>query len=507
MKASTGALLPTLVGVADTRAPLHRQVYARVRGAILDGAFAPGHRLPSTRTLAADLGLSRITVESAFTQLRAEGFVVRRVGSGSYVADVIPEHARPPRRLERSARAASPTTKSRVRATLSDRGRTILHSALAPEPIGVRVFQPCMPALDAFPQATWARLLARRARRHGTALLAYGEAAGHRPLREAIAAYLASSRGVRCTWEQVVVLSGAQQGIELAARLLLDPGDEAWLEEPGYLGARGALRTAGATVVPVPVDDEGIDVAEGIRLAPRARLAYVTPSHQYPLGVTMSLSRRLALLAWAERADAWIVEDDYDAEFRYSGRPIAAVQGLAASDRVLYVGTFNKVMFPSLRLAYLVAPPDLVDAVVAARALVDGHPPVHVQAALTDFVCEGHFGAHVRRMRALYEERRDALTGSLVAQLDGVLRVGPSDAGMHVAARLMRPVDDEGVVAAAAAAGLGVGALSRQYLRRNAVDGLLLGFTGSPPDQLRRGVRTLAGLLRARSTHPPIFRC
>jgi GntR family transcriptional regulator/MocR family aminotransferase len=355
-----------------------------------------------------------------------------------------------------------------------------------------------MPALDEFPKAVWTRLLSRSVRRHGASLLAYGDAAGHRPLREAIAVYLASARGVRCTWEQVVVLSGAQQGIELAARILIDPGDQVWHEEPGYLGARGAFRTAGATLVPVRVDDEGLDVAAGIATAPSARLAYVTPSHQYPLGVTMSLARRLSLLAWAERTGAWSIEDDYDSEFRYSGRPIAAVQGLDESARVVYVGTFNKVMFPSLRLAYLVAPPGVVDAIVAARALSDGHPPLHVQAALTDFVAEGHFGAHVRRMRTLYGERRDVLMEALEAQLGGSVTLGPTDAGMHAVAHLDGRYDDLALVARAAEAGFGVGALSRQYLRRLPPAGLLLGFTGSPPNELRCGVRSLAGLLSAR---------
>jgi GntR family transcriptional regulator/MocR family aminotransferase len=355
-----------------------------------------------------------------------------------------------------------------------------------------------MPALDAFPQAVWTRLLARSVRRHGPTLLAYGDAAGYRPLREAIAAYLASARGVRCSWEQVVVLSGAQQGIELATRILIDPGDQVWHEEPGYLGARGAFRTSGASLVPVRVDDEGLDVGAGIAAAPSARLAYVTPSHQYPLGVTMSLARRLSLLAWAERSGAWIIEDDYDSEFRYSGRPIAAVQGLDEHARVVYVGTFNKVMFPSLRLAYVVAPPDIVNAIVAARALSDGHPPLHVQAALTDFLAEGHFGAHVRRMRTLYQERRDVLVETLGAQLGGSVSLGPTDAGMHVVAHLDGRHDDLVLASRAAEAGFGAAALSRQYLRRHPPAGLLLGFTGSPPDELRSGVRRLAGLLRAR---------
>jgi GntR family transcriptional regulator/MocR family aminotransferase len=499
MRLAAGPLIPPLQGLSDARAPLHRQVYARIRTSILQGTFGPGQRLPSTRTLATDLGMSRITVESAFSQLSAEGYLVRRVGAGTFVADVLPGVS-PPRRARGAAvRPASRFAREPVGSGLSARGRAITRSALDPEPVGVRVLQPCMPALDQFPHATWARLVSRRARTRGTALLSYGAAAGYRPLREAIADYLASSRGVQCRWDQVVILAGAQQGIELAARLLIDPGDEVWHEEPGYLGARGAFLTAGARVVPIPVDDDGLDVAAGIAAAPHARLAYVTPSHQYPTGATMSLARRLALLAWAERANGWIVEDDYDSEFRYTGRPIASVQGLDGCGRVLYLGSLNKVMFPSLRLAYLVAPPHLVDGVVAARALSDGHPPVLAQAAMTDFIADGHFGAHLRQMRALYQERRDVLLRALEQHVGARLIVGASDAGMHVATVLDRG-DDATLVAAGDALGLGAGSLSRQYLAAPARQGLLLGFTGSPPEELRRGVRALGGLLRPRAS-------
>ena len=364
-----------------------------------------------------------------------------------------------------------------------------------PEPQQSRALVPCLPALDAFPHATWARFTARRARRGGPDLLCYGDAAGWRPLREAIAAYLGTARAVRCSWEQVVVLSSTQQALSLAARLLLDPGDAVWLEEPGYLGARAAFLAAGARIVPVPVDDEGLDVDAGRAAAPSARLAYVTPSHQYPLGVTMSLARRLALLPWAQRAGAWIVEDDYDSEYRYAGRPIAAVQGLDRSGRVPYVGTFNKALFPSLRLAYLVTPPDLADAAVAARAISDGHPPLLAQSTLADFMGEGHFGAHLRRMRALYQERRDALLAAMAVHTSSRLRVGPADTGMHVTARLPAGVDHLALVARAVARGLEPRALSRHYLDPSVQPGLVLGYSGVLPAELARAARTLGELL------------
>ncbi|MEO8562496.1 MAG: PLP-dependent aminotransferase family protein [bacterium] len=499
MKRKTGVLLTSPHGTPHAGAPLHRQVYSRIRSSILDGGIGPGERLPSTRTLAADLGMSRITVESAFSQLCSEGYLVRRVGAGSYVADVLPTLMASSRRGPARASAQAGARRTRGSGALSARGQAIARAALDAEPVGVRPFQPCMPALDVFPQATWARLLSRRARR-GSELLAYGEQAGYRPLRQAVAAYLNASRGVRCGWEQIIILSGAQQGVDLSARLLLDAGDHVWHEEPGYLGARSAFLAAGAHIVPVPVDTDGLDVEAGIAASPHARLAYVTPSHQFPLGHTMSLARRLALLAWADRANAWIIEDDYDSEFRYVGRPIAATQGLDASGRVIYIGTFNKVMFPSLRLAYLVAPPDLVDGFIAARALGDGHPPVLAQAALTDFIEHGHFGAHVRQMRALYHERRDVLVDALQTRLGPALRLGPVDAGMHCVATHPAIRDDGAIVEAADAAGLSVDRLSRHYLGRRATRGLLLGFTASPPDVLRRAVRTLAGLLDSRRT-------
>ncbi|MFL5581564.1 MAG: PLP-dependent aminotransferase family protein, partial [Gemmatimonadaceae bacterium] len=300
---------------------------------------------------------------------------------------------------------------------------------------------------------------------------------------------------VRCEWRQVVVLTSTQQAMDLVARLALDPGDAAWIEDPGYLGARAALRAAGAHAVPVPVDGEGLDVSAGEALAPRARLAYVTPSHQYPLGATLSLARRLQLLNWAGRAGAWILEDDYDSEFRFAGRPLAAVQGLDTEGRVLYAGTFNKVMFPSLRLAYLVVPPALVDAFVAARALSDGCPPALTQAALADFIEQGHFAAHVRRMRAIYQERRDALRESAERHLAGRLTVEATDTGMHAVGWLAPDANDVAVSNRAATLDLDVPPLSKYYLGPTRRPGLLLSYAVAAPGAIRRGVRRLAEIL------------
>jgi GntR family transcriptional regulator/MocR family aminotransferase len=325
-------------------------------------------------------------------------------------------------------------------------------------------------------------------------LLDYGESAGYRPLREAIAAHVRTARAVRCDAGQVVIVSGTQQAVDLCARLLLDPGDAVWVEDPGHIGTRSALMGAGARVIPVSVDAEGLEVEDGIRRHAAARLCCVTPSHQYPLGATLSLPRRLALLDWARENDARIIEDDYDSEFRYTGRPLGSLQGQDNDGRVIYVGTFSKALFPSLRLGYLVAPPDLVDAFVTARALADGHSPLLTQAVLTDFFTEGHFARHVRRMRAVYAERQDALLRAARRELREELEVAPSATGLHLVGWLPRGVDDRAASAAAAGCGVETPPLSAYRVRPSRRGGLLLGYGGVSPRQIRDGVRALAGI-------------
>ncbi|RKH32867.1 PLP-dependent aminotransferase family protein [Corallococcus sicarius] len=488
-KRAAGVSLPFLQPETGGGEPLHRQLYERLKQAILSGALAPRSRLPSTRTLAHELGVSRGTVEGAFTQLDAEGFLERRVGSGSVVA--LPEHARLPR-----STTAAPVRRSGTlaRPGLSRRGQRLARAVLPPEPRDVQPFTPCLPALDLFPTHLWGRALAKHARHLGPGLMTAGESAGFQPLREAIAAHLGTARGVRCGWRQVLVLSSTQQALDLCARLLLDEGERVWLEEPGYLGARAAFESAGARVCPVPVDAEGLRVDVGTARAPKARLAYVTPSHQYPLGVTLSLPRRLALLEWARAARAWIVEDDYDSEFRYATRPLAAIQGLDVAGRVLYAGTFNKVMFPSLRLAFLVVPDALVEPFTAARAATDGHAPLLSQAAMAHFMEAGHYAAHLRQMRLAYAERRDALLDALRREAEGWLRPGAAEAGMHVTAFLASGGRDADVVQRTDTKRLGARRLSPLYLGRGAEQGLVLGFSGASPAGLRAAVRTLSRL-------------
>ncbi|MFL6212079.1 MAG: PLP-dependent aminotransferase family protein [Pyrinomonadaceae bacterium] len=473
--------------------PLYRQLYDELRAAILHGQLRAGTRLPSTRELAAELSVSRNTVLNAFEQLLAEGYVEGQVGSGTYVSRALPDellHARaqdtrkpqPPRTGRTLARRAELYANAHVNVSL--------------HPTHTRPFRPGTPALDLFPHTLWARLLARRWRHPTRDLLGYTASAGYQPLREAIAAYLGATRAVRCDAAQVIVVAGSQQALDLVARLLVDEGDAVWLEEPGYMGARAAFTSTGARVVPVPVDEEGLDVVAGAKLAPEARLIYATPSHQYPLGVTMTLARRLALLEWANRAGAWVLEDDYDSEYRYAGRPLAALQGLDSEGRVIYLGTFSKVLFPALRLGYMVVPPDLIEVFTNARGLASRFSPTIEQAVLADFINEGHFARHIRRMRALYAERQAILLDTAARELPGLLELRPDPAGIHLVGRLPAGVDDTAAARAAAAHNIDVQPLSAFRLKRGGHGGLLLGYAAYDERQTRVGMRQLATALR-----------
>jgi len=352
-------------------------------------------------------------------------------------------------------------------------------------------FRVGVPALDHFPHGVWSRLLSRHARHVGADALVYGDTLGHAPLREAIAGYLATVRAVHADAGQILVTSGAQHGLQICAHALLDPGDRAWVEEPGYPGAHQALGTVGALPVLVPVDAEGLDVAAGIRRAPTARLAYVTPSHQFPLGATLSAARRIELLQWAARTGGWIVEDDYDSEYRYGSRPIAALQGLDTDARVIYVGTFSKVLFPALRLGYLVVPKDLLPAFRAARDALDTCSPMLPQRALHDFIREGHFARHIRRMRVLYAARRAALQAAIRQHLPDALQAMGAEAGMQLTALLPPEVDDVALSRRAAQAGVSVRPLSPCYRGEAKRSGLILGYGSVDEHAIEEGVRRL----------------
>jgi len=493
VKSSSSAPLPVIPLDPSSSIPLYRQVYEALRTTILTRKWAPGTRLPSTREMAQGLMISRNTIMNAYDQLLAEGYLEGLVGSGTYVTRSLPDdllyaRANPQRSLRLSEQGRS----------FSRRGTVITTTPVnaSPSPSKARPFWAGIPAVDAFPVQLWSRLIARHWNQSSRALLGYGDPAGYWPLREAIATYLETARAVQCSPEQIIITSGRQQAFDLAMRVLLDPGDAAWIEDPGYIGARAALIGAGARLIPVPVDNEGIDVAAGERECPDARLACVSPSHQCPLGVTMSLARRLALLEWARTAGAWILEDDYDSEYRYTGRPLSALQGLDQDGRVVYIGTFSKVMFPALRLGYLVVPPDKVNCYVTARALLSRFSPVIDQAALSDFIREGHFARHIRRMRALYRSRQEILIKALHRDLGGLVEVQPDEAGLHLVGWLPEGINAEAVSHRAANYGVDAQPLSAFCLRRKAPSGLLLGYAGYDERQIRRGVRQLALALR-----------
>lgn len=493
----TAQYLSTLMLDPALPAPLFRQLYDAVKTRILNGTISPGTQLPPTRELALLLRISRQTVLNAYSLLMAEGFLSGTVGKGTYISDSLPIAAR-------NAHALADAVPQPVPRPLSARGLRFVDSRSR---INVhdgkpKAFRIGMPGLDVFPFEIWARLEARRWRRPSFQL-GYTDAAGYGPLRTLLAAYLGATRGVHCAPEQILITSGSQQALFLIATLLLAPHDAAWVEDPGYRGTSGVLHATEARVCPVPVDREGLCVALGAQHYPDAKLVYVTPSHQYPLGVTMSLQRRLELLAWAEENKAWIVEDDYDSEYRYAGPPLASLQSLDKAGSVIYVGTLSKVLFPGLRLGYLVLPPPLVQAFNNGKAVLDRHTSIVPQIVLAEFIAEGHFGRHIKRTREAYAERRDGLLRALDAELADEFDRGPADAGMHLAVAFRREHEDLAVARAALEKGIEVRPLSQFYapqaeapLRDGTPSGLLLGFASVPVAESRLGVTILREVLR-----------
>ncbi len=449
---------------------------------MLEGRLAPGSRIPSSRTLAATLGVSRPTVVSALDQLAAEGFVETRIGSGTYVAQGLAQSA------------AHPTDAAPLRANvLSHRAQEII--GLSPLTFSrvqqSKAFHTGFPALDEFPMREWTEAAASAWRALSAVELDYPDPLGYRPLREAIAEHLAIVRGVKADPEQVMIVAGSQQALGLVAQAVADPGDEAWVEDPGYPGARRAFTAAGLAVRPIPVDAEGIDLAYAQSRHPQARLVHVTPSHQYPLGVKMSLARRLALVAWAEKRGTWILEDDYDSEFRYAGRPLAPLHAMVDSGRVIHVGTFSKVLFAGMRLGYMVVPPGLVEAFRTLRGFHDRGSPVLLQAALSMFMREGRYQKHIRHMRSLYVERRDTLLEMLAAEMGDLLQVVPPDAGLHLVARLPQGISDLDLASSAMDLGVHARPLSQMAELPQLGGALVLGFAGVTPEEMSEGARAL----------------
>ncbi|MFG0297634.1 MAG: PLP-dependent aminotransferase family protein [Maioricimonas sp. JB045] len=468
--------------------PLYRQLEQRLRDAILAGQLKPAERVPSTRRLAADLQVSRNTVSLAYAQLLSEGYLEAEVGSGTRVSRHLPDdllQASPAPRTAASA-AVGPRL-SRRGSSVAALGQWITLPGVPPRP-----FRPHVPALDLFPRHIWRRLSQRRLRRMPWYEWGQVPPLGYPPLREAIAEYLGISRGVRCTAEQVVIVAGAQQAIDFVARLLLDDGEAAWIEEPGYTPARHLFELAGVEVVPVPVDGDGLSVAAGEQLRADARLAYVTPSCQWPTGLTMSLPRRLELLEWARCQSAWILEDDYNGEYRYDGRPLPAIHGLADDGHVIYMGTFSKVMFPGLRLGYLVVPDQLREAFRAARWMADRHSPPFEQAILTDFINEGHFARHLRRMRTACAARQQALVDALDRHLGGAVEVVGRESGLQLLVHAGAGMDARRLTTAAQKAGVEFHPLSVYAAAEPEREGMILGFAAYPEEQIEQAVQDWA---------------
>ena len=462
-------------------APVIRQVYDQVRDAIHAGALAPGGRLPSSRDLAVRLGVARASVVAAYDQLLAEGYAQGRKGSGTYVSGDLSGV------IDLKSPAPPPVDTGAGEAALG----------FVPVAMGRQAFSNGRTLMDARALDAWSKSTRRALRTLDPLHFGYSEAAGDPRLRAAVADYLRAARGVVCGPDQILMTSGAQQATDLALRVLLTPGNAVWLEDPGYPPTWSAARAAGARGVAVPVDRSGLVVQAGIAAAPDARMAFVTPSHQFPLGVAMSMGRRLELVAWARDAGAWIVEDDYASEFRYAGAPLPALQGLDGGARVLYVGTLNKSIFPGLRLGYLVLPPELVDRFAAARRLVDRQPPTLTQAIAADFLESGQFAAHIRRRRLAYKGQRDALAEALGARLGAMLEPDVPDQGMHLIAYLKDGRSDVEVEARAAAAGVTARAIGPLYHDVAPRPGLLLGFTGFPASAMAGGVARLAAAMGA----------
>lgn len=491
VKQTGGALLLTLSIDHDCERPISSQLYGGLRDMILSGGLHAGERLPASRTLGRELGVSRTTVVNAYERLTAEGLIESRVGAGTYVSEVMRQNrppAMPPAGQNGTgSHPGQPRVSRRIR-----RASKLFVDRLPHEH---RAFTTALPAFDAFPLELWARQASRHWRTRLDVMLGYGEPQGHMPLREAIAGHLRINRGISCDPEQVFVVSGAQQAFDLVATVLLDPGDVVWFENPGAIGARNSLIAAGAQLMPVPVDDNGLMVDEGLRRAGSFRLAFVTPSHQQPLSTMLSLERRFSLLRAAEDADAMIVEDDYDGEFCYEGHPLPTLKSIDASGRVIYVGTFSKTLFPSLRLGYLVSPPSLVDTFDRLISATQQSVPSNLQAVVAEFMQEGHFATHLRRMRRIYAERHQVLLEAGSEHLDGLLDIVPTRSGLHTIGLLAEQLDEETVAEKAAARGVTVAPIGRFCIEPIDTHGLVLGFSGISPQQIRAGVRTLAEVL------------
>ncbi len=490
VRQSGGALLSTLKIAPDSGVPYYRQLEEAIRRLILSGDLAAGCRLPATRELSKDLQVSRLTVKNVYEQLAAERFLETKPGAGTFVAEISASE-KPPAAPGRRLRAHDSEL-------LSQRARQIGSSMAVTRLGGYRAFRPGVPALDQFPRRVWASTYSRVMRHADAGMLGYGPPGGLDTLKRAIAAHVRDHRGVKVDAEQIIVTAGAQQAFSLIAFTLLNPGDVVWWEDPGHIAGRDAMRIFGADVRPTIIDHEGLDLQFAKARHPDARLIFTTPSHQHPLGVTMSLGRRLALLDYAEKRAVWIVEDDYDSEFRFHGRALPAMQSLDSSGRVLYVGSFSKSLYPGLRLGYVIVPYAVAEAFSSGQILLSQNVSAVLQQTLAHFIDDGSYNSHIRKMRILYRRRHEVLSEHLRAGLSDVVEIRPSAAGLHLIAHLVdKRLDDRAVAQALWTNGIDCLPLSIFSDRTRLAPAIVLGFACAPEHEIAQRVRDMSAVLRS----------
>ncbi|MEM7126594.1 MAG: PLP-dependent aminotransferase family protein [Chloroflexota bacterium] len=481
---------------SESEDPLYRQLYNSIRHEILAGRLKPGSRLPSTRGMAQELSLSRNTVVRAYDQLMAEGYLEGQIGMGTCVARDLPEEMLTVMGTKAHTELESSHDGTlEAKPILSQRGEAVMPIPYRWEMSKSGAFSTTIGEMNEFPTKVWEKLLISSWKNLSSEELSYQSSCGYDFLREVLATFLQTSRGVHCTPEQVIITNGAQQALSLSVDLLVNPGDQAWVENPCFNGIRAALAAVKAEIIPVSVDSEGLNPEEGIEKAPHARLAFISPSHQYPLGVTMSLSRRLQLLHWARQENAWIIEDDYDSVYRHSGPPLAALQGLDQSGHVIYVGTLSKVLFPALRIGYMVVPPDLVEPIHTMRAHVDRGSSILEQVVLAHFIDEGHLARHIRRMISLYQDRQSVFIEAVQTYLPGLLTVEPNDTGLHLVGWLPEGADDQVVSQELAQSGIDAAALSSFAHEPLVRSGLVLGYAAVPKLAIIQSVQRMKPIL------------
>ena len=481
---------------ANSSLPLYLQIYEKIREEILIGELSSGVKLPATRMLATNLGVSRITVTNAYEQLFAEGYLEGKTGSGTFVASELPEDF-----LQTSHFQQSKTKQNKLHSKikLSEFGENLKRvsekNADSQFTSSCVPFQRGLPAINDFPIETWIKIERKIQKNLPKDVLGYGNAAGYKKLRESVALHLESARGVKCSPEQIIITNGVQQGIDLITRILINKKDKVWMENPCYLGARNRFVAQGMSLEYLPIDGEGLDFVEARKRKEKPKLIYVTPSHQFPLGITMSLNRRLNLLEFAEENNAWIIEDDYNSEYRFSGRPIASLQGLDRAGSVIYLGTFSKTIFPALRLGCIVVPEELIETFTKAKALTDRHSPIFEQMVLAEFIDENHYVRHIRRMRKLYAERREIMIDALNQNIGKQITIQPSSAGLHLTIWLDEKLADTEISQKLLDKGIYSEALSNFVFGQELPPAVILGYAAFDKKQIKKGIQELATIL------------